>query len=393
MRIALVIAMGLLTCSGDAAARLGATQGARTPRTRSTPTPAFDEARQHAEQARDLGRSDEAIEWYRKAVSLQPTWTEGYWYLGTLYYDGDRHPECRDAFARVVRDEPGHAAAWAFRGLCEYRLSEYGPALQHLTRADDLGLAPQQDLQAIVAYHRAVLLARSGEFERALDIDVGLLRGGNSGAELQQAVGIAVLRLPLLPQDVPDEKRRLVELAGRAGAAGIALTREQAEPAFRDLLAEFPTEPDVHYLYGTYLARDRPDEALAEFKRELELSPNHVLARVQIAQELLKRNEVEAAAPYAGEAVRLGPKNFLARKVLGQVELQAGRVERAIAELETARTLEPTSPTVRFQLARAYQRAGRAADAARERAEFTRLEGIQQKRRGGAAALDGDSPQ
>ena len=88
-----------------------------------------------------------------------------------------------------------------------------------------------------------------------------------------------------------------------------------------------------------------PDEALGVSRR---------IARVQIAQELLKRNEVDEAAPYAQEAVRLGPKNFLARKVLGQVELQAGRIERAIAELETARTLEPTSPTVRFQLARAY---------------------------------------
>ena len=393
MHHVIFMAVGVLALAGGAADASQAAQAPKTQAPRSVSPASFEKARQRAEQAREAGQPVEAIEWYRKAVALQPTWTEGYWYLGTMYYEADRHRECRDAFARVVRSQPDHGAAWAFRGLCEYRLSEHAAALRHLTRADELGLESQRDLQAIVAYHRALLLARTGQFERALDIEVGLLRGGNSGPELQQAVGIAVLRMPLLPQEIPEEKRRLVELAGRAGAAGIAMTREQAEPAFRDLLSAFPAEPNVHYLYGTYLARDRPEEALAEFKTELERSPDHVLARVQIAQELLKRNEVEGAASYAREAVRLGPKNFLARKVLGQIELQAGHVERAIAELETARALEPTSPTVRFQLARAYQRAGRGEDATRERAEFKRLEAIQQNRRGGAAALEGDTPQ
>jgi len=395
MRPAIGIVIGFLAWASTPviASQPAQVSNAQAARTRPTSPAAFDTARQQAEQAREAGRAAEAIDWYQKAIALKPTWTEGYWYLGTMYYEADRHRECRDAFARVVRAQPDHGAAWAFRGLCEYRLAEYIPALQHLTRADDLGLGPQRDLQAIVAYHRALLLTQSGQFERALDIEMGLLRGGNAGPEIQQAMGVTLLRLPLLPQDVPAEKRRLVELAGRAGAAGIALTHQEAEPAFRDLVAAYPAEPNVHYLYATYLARDRPDEALEEFKTELERSPDHVLARVQIAQELLKRNDVDGAAPYAREAVRLGPKNFLARKVLGQIELQTGHVERAIAELETERTLEPTSPTVRFQLARAYQRAGRAEDAARERTEFKRLETIQQQRRGGAAALEGDSPQ
>jgi tetratricopeptide (TPR) repeat protein len=393
MRSALVIVIGFVACASGSANARATAQAPNAQAARTASPAAFDNARHQAEQAREAGRAAEAIDWYQKAVALDPTWTEGFWYLGTMYYEADRHRECRDAFARVVRTQPDHAAAWAFRGLCEYRLAAYAVALQHLTRADDLGLGSQRDLQAIVAYHRALLLTRSGQFERALDIEIGLLRGGNTGPEIQQAMGATLLRLPLLPQDVPADTRRLVELAGRAGAAGIALTREEAEPAFRELVTAYPAEPNVHYLYATYLARDRPDEALAEFKRELERSPDHVLARVQIAQELLKRNDVDGAAPYAREAVRLGPKNFLARKVLGQIELQTGHVERAIAELETARTLEPTSPTVRFQLARAYQRAGRAEDAARERTEFKRLETIQQQRRGGAAALEGDSPQ
>ena len=64
---------------------------------------------------------------YERAAALQPSWTEGYWTLGTIYYDADRHRECRDAFAQVVTREPAHGAAWAFRGLCEFKLKDTCP--------------------------------------------------------------------------------------------------------------------------------------------------------------------------------------------------------------------------------------------------------------------------
>ena len=67
-----------------------------------------------------------------------------------------------------------------------------------------------------------------------------------------------------------------------------------------------PDGPNVHYVYGTYLIGDRPAEALEQFNIELRRWPEHVLARVQIAQELTKQSEF-AGLPYATEAARLGP--------------------------------------------------------------------------------------
>ena len=58
----------------------------------------------------------------------------------------------------------------------------------------------------------------------------------------------------------------------------------------------------MHYVYGTYLVGDRPAEALDQFNIELTRSPGHVLARVQIAQELIKQGEFERATPHATEA-------------------------------------------------------------------------------------------
>ena len=390
---ALVLTCLLVTMPSTSATVLGQATPA-PPRSADAAAPvAFDALRRQADEARAAGRVDEAVALYKRAVALQPSWTEGYWYLGTISYDRDRHAECRDAFTRVVQRQPENGAAWAFRGLCEFRLKQYRAALDHLNRARQAGVGDDPAFDAIVAYHRAILFARFGQFERAFDVDVNLVRGGNSMPAMLDAVGIAMLRLPLLPDEVPPGQRELVRLTGRAGAYGIARMAEEARKAYEELLTRYPDTPGVHFLYGNFLfAQERPDAALDQFRMEIARSPNHVPARLQLALELVKRGDLDAARPYATEAARLAPGNFVARRVLGQIKLQAGDAAGAIAQLEAARSLEPSSPSVRYHLARAYQRAGRDVDAKRERAEFTRLEAIQQKQRGAASGAPGEEP-
>jgi len=129
--------------------------------------------------------------------------------------------------------------------------------------------------------------------------------------------------------------------------------------------------------------RDSPDAALEEFRRELELSPKHVPSMLQIAFEYLKRNEHTAGLPFAEQASQLDPNSFPARNALGRILLELGQIERAIKELETGVKLAPDSPEMHFALARAYSRAGRKAEAAKERAEFMRLDKIRRAQREG----------
>lgn len=388
---ALALACLLATMSVTSAVGLGQSPSAPSGAGDPASPVNFETLRRQAEEARAAGRADAALALYTRAVALQPSWTEGYWQLGTIYYDTDRHGECRDAFAYVVQQEPKHGAAWAFRGLCEFKLREYAAALDHLTKAREFGVGDDPSFVAVVGYHRGILLARFEQFERAFEIDAAFVRGGNTSPEVLDAIGIVMLRLPLLPDEVPPGQRDLVRLAGRAGAYGIEMLKEKAREAFEQLVTRYPDTPSVHFVYGNFLlAQERPDEALEQFRIEIARSPGHVPARLQLAQELVKRGDFDAARPFATEAVRLAPGNFVARRVLGQVKLQAGDMAGAIADLEAAARLEPSSPSVRFHLARAYRRAGRAADAERERAEFQRLQKLQQVRRGGANAVGGD---
>ena len=328
---------------------------------------------------------------YTRAVALQPSWTEGYWQLGTIYYDTDRHGECRDAFTRVVQQKPEHGAAWAFRGLCEFRLRDTPRRSITLRKRGETASATTQASWRWSAITVASCSRGSSSSSAPSRSTLRFVRGGNTSPEILDAIGIAMLRLPLLPDEVPPGQRDLVQLAGRAGAYGIEMQKEEAREAFEQLVTRYPDTPSVHFVYGNFLlAQERPDDALEQFRIEIARSPDHVPARLQLALELVKRGDFDEAKPYATEAVRLAPGNFVARRVLGQIKLQAGDVAGAIADLEAAAKLEPSSPSVRFHLARAYRRAGRTADAQRESTEFRRLEKQQQIQRGGVNAVGGD---
>ena len=112
--------------------------------------------------------------------------------------------------------------------------------------------------------------------------------------------------------------------------------------------------------------------ALAAFRREIENSPQHLLARLGIAG-ILVETDPAAGLPYAQQAVELAPGLAEAHYLLGMLLLSTGALEKAIAELETAQHRDPADARVYFALGRAYAMAHRTKDAARARAEFARL--------------------
>ena len=353
----------------------------------------FDRIAKRADEAREALRLGEALELYVKALQTRPNWAEGWWYAGTILYDNDRYAEARDAFRNLVALETKRAHAWAMLGLCEFQTREYDRAVTSLQRGRSLGLADNREIESVARYHTALLYIRFEQFEVAFEILSEFVREGRESPKIIEAFGLAMMRLPFLPNEVPPDKREQSLIAGRAGFDMAAHRRDEARKAFADLLARYPDSPNVHYVHGVFLLNQDSDAALEEFRRELKISPTHVPAMLQMAFEYLKRDEHETALPLAEKSAQLAPKLYPARNALGRVLLELGQVERSIKELEEGARLAPNVPEMHYALARAYTRAGRKQDAARARATFQRLEKLRNAQREGAKAEDGtDNP-
>lgn len=371
-----------------------ATLAAQKAPAKSAPKPAaasnaFDRLIEQATEARTAERWEDAIALYAKAVKMKPDFVQGYWYQGTAYYTLDKFSECRQQFQMVTRLAPKNGAAFAFLGLCEFGLKQYDRSLQHLLQSRLLGVGDTADLGGVARYHAAILMTRMEQYEQALETLGEFASAGEDNARVIEAMGIATLRMPMLPIELPPDRRERVLMAGRASYMMATRNTANAAKAFQALVARYPEAPNVNYASGVFLLQEEPDKAIEAFKRELELQPNHPWSLMQIAFEYIKRGDGAAALPWAKQAVEAAPNAFAARKALGQALLEAGEIDAAITELLAGIKLAPDSPGLHFQLARAYQRAGRLEDATRAREEFTRLDRIARTQRSGAQSVGG----
>jgi tetratricopeptide (TPR) repeat protein len=346
----------------------------------------FEKVAARAQAAMDAERIPEAIRRYGRATKLRPNWPEGWWHLGTLWFDTGRFREACAAFAQfttVEHKQPG--PGFAMLGLSEFQLKDYPKSLAALERGLKLGLGTNPVFLRDVLYRDGTLQTLLGHPEIALlrlTLAANQIAAAHPEAprdavfadvELLDAFGIAALRMEKLPSDISAAQAAVIRQAGR-GQALIALQdRVAADTEIKDLLARYPNEPGLHYLYGVFLLKEDPPRAVGEFRREIEISPSHAAAHIQLALEFLRVADYDQGLKYAKEAVALVPEDFVAHVAYGRLWLQLGKTEPAIAQLRTAVKLAPGSPDAHFALSQALSRGGREQEAARERATFERL--------------------
>jgi tetratricopeptide (TPR) repeat protein len=277
-------------------------------------------------------------------------------------------------------------------GLCEFEMKDYKNALLHLQRGEELGFGGSPEAIGLARYHLAVLENRSSQFESAMETLAPGTRSGTLAKEVQIALGMALLRMPLLPEQVEPSKESLVQSAGEIAAQLLNSKYDQAFPRFQVLLKEYPSVPFIHYAYGTALgALSEFDEAEIELRAELQVSPGSELPYVSLASVALKRHRPAEALAFAQRAVQLAPDSAESHYVLGRACLELGQDEQAVHELATASKLAPGSPEVHFNLAKAYAKAKLPEKAEQERAIFARLNALaeEQRSRSGNQAYGG----
>jgi tetratricopeptide (TPR) repeat protein len=273
---------------------------------RQSSAPAADRAAQNTTSAQQTTR----LEQLQQQLKNKPSWTEGWWQLGTAAYDADRFDVAIPALQHVLEAAPKMGIAWDLLGLSQFGVKQYDEARASLDEAATLANTNDPDVERVAVYHHALLLIRNDDFARA----ESLLRttfGSNPNAQVSFALGLAALHVPLLPSEVDPTQEALLRDVGALTAQGDA-----GLPKYKDLIAAHPDVPFLHYAYARALQHAGQNaEALAELRQQTTQTPDSFAVWASIAQLETKFNHpVQAAtAQLKADAARKQGKELDAR--------------------------------------------------------------------------------
>ncbi len=336
----------------------------------------FAELSKGAIAALNADKLDDAIPLFQKALALNPKWAEGWWSLGTSYYDQNRYAEASLAFEKVVALDPKHGTAHALLGLCLFQMGDDAGALKNIEESKEFGTDIDPQLRDVVFYHEGVLLQRKGYFVAAQKPFASLCLGGNRSSQLLAAFGMAVLHMRNREFPAPgSEARQVVSLVGKGACLAAYKDFDSAKEVFLQAVTEFPNFPFVHFAYGRELidAREIP-AAIEQFKMEAQSAgpADRVQSLLQIAAADYKVNSADGLS-FVRQAIAMDPNPPFPHFLLGLLLMDTGAYQAAVSELEIARKGMPSDSKVLWALSSAYGHVGRMQDAARTRAEFARL--------------------
>jgi len=322
---------------------------------------------------------NEAATLYQKALDQKPDWAEGWFYLGGALHRSSQYKGAVEAFQKGLELTPQNGVAWGFLGLSEYELGHYDKGLIAIGKAEQLGLGPNHGFETAVRQRAAMMLIHSSLFDQAMSQLQPLAKYQENSPAVVEAVGLCALAISTDPAKLPEARRKVVAMAGKAMWAATSQRPQDAETGFKELLAAYPSEPGVHYAYGLYLMDIDQHGALDQFQQELKANPTHWPTLLVSAFLNTREGRPEVSMELAQRAQKLAPSNYrwLCDAELGRALLAQDQPEKAVPFFEESVKLQPDNAQAHFYLEQAYRRVGRKADALREKAEFTRLKAQQ----------------
>jgi tetratricopeptide (TPR) repeat protein len=305
----------------------------------------------------ELGRHEEALGCYDKALAIDPQYTSAWNNKGTALADLGRHEEALGCYNKALTIDPRYAVAWNSKGIALAALARGKEALECF----DKGL--EIDPRYRTAWNsKGTVLAALGRreealgcFDQALAVDpryaAAWYNKGNAHAALgrrEKAIACYDEALAIHP--------RYAKAWYNKGLAFAALTRlEEALGSFNQALAMDPRNGAAWYDKGVTLAAlGRGEEALRCYDQALAIDPRYAKAWINKGAALAALGQREKAVSCCDQALAINPRYAGAWCNKAHFEDALGR--RREAALSYRQFIELAPPQYVQQVARARQR-------------------------------------
>jgi tetratricopeptide (TPR) repeat protein len=282
--------------------------------------PEFPEAEfQKATAHFQLKEYDMAEQSYRRTIELKPSWSNPYISLGNLLLKTERWKEAEDLFNKTLEFEPANSSLWVSKALAAERAGNMRMATESLSQA--IRLSPEKrDVQLRLAN----LYAKQGERGKAIEI----------------LESLAAVRKD------PEVVQSLVELLGTDNKRSIELLKASVDldPSNAELLAQL----------GGALRTSDPVASAQYFQRALEISPQRVDYLTGYGAALVQTRRFPEAIITLERVIAVAPENYPAHANLATAYYEQNRFREAIDEYRWILKTRPELSITHFFLATAY---------------------------------------
>ncbi len=287
-----------------------------------------------------LGRYDEAIEQYRRALQTEDDASIRK-NLALALQKAGRTREAAEEGARLLTADPTNRDALLLLADCRLRLGDNREAVDLLGPA--ASAAPGDKAVAYLLGTALLELGRPGDAQVVMD---------------------RVFR-----DDSPEAHVLM----------GLMHTKRQNWAAARAELAKAlavnPGLPVVNFLYGQALLKEMDwAGAKAGFEAELRIDPSHFESNLLLGNLLREEGRTAEALGLLSRAARVRPDDLAVQFSMGAADLAEGRLEEARGLLERVAAAAPSHLPTQAQLAVLYTRLGEKERAAAARARAVSLQ-------------------
>jgi len=230
--------------------------------------------------------------------------------------------------------------------------------------------AQESPTRARQVYDRAVALEEESNHAAALSLLWEASGLAPHDPDVQNRLGEALERIGALDAAIDAYRRALAERPGFRKASNnliLALVKTgngpEAIERARALVAESPKDPDRYFTLGLAQSEQDVDAAIATFRKVLELSPQHTLARYNLALVLRRADRLPEAITELERAIATDPQPE-AHYTMGVIYWHQGDLDRAAAAFRAAIAARPQFTEAYYALGGVLKAKGDLAGAA-----------------------------
>ncbi len=255
-------------------------------------------------------------------------------------------------------------------GAAYYKKGDYLNAIAFLNKAREENPADNEAEQLLgLSYY---LAGRPSEAIPALEKVQTWFASANVDAAY--ILGICYIQT----KDYPNARKAFAKMfdVPAESAAGYLFTARMllrqdfgpvAEEYAHQAVALDPRLPLAHQLLGElYLYHSQIDEAIAEFRKELEINPGNAVAYYKLADGYSRVQKFDEAERLLQRSIWLDSTSTGPYILLGKVLEKKGEAELAVRALQRALAMDPNNPIPHHLLGQAYRDLGKNDAAERE---------------------------